>query len=135
MAYTPTVWETGDIITAEKLNKAEEGIAAASVGELPIVYIDFTQAADAKVYFTEAEQAILDANYALHQMNFIYKAKTFYYQTDSADVYLLPIQIGEATDGKPRFGFQNPQSMHVSASLETSITKDSTGWYGSQYID
>ena len=30
MAYTPTVWATGDIITAEKLNKAENGIAAAS---------------------------------------------------------------------------------------------------------
>lgn len=30
MAYIPTVWATGDVITAEKLNKAEEGIAAAS---------------------------------------------------------------------------------------------------------
>lgn len=30
MAYVPTVWETGDIITAEKLNKAEGGIAAAT---------------------------------------------------------------------------------------------------------
>ena len=29
MAYTPTVWETGDVITAEKLNKAEQGIADA----------------------------------------------------------------------------------------------------------
>lgn len=27
--YTPTVWRTGDIITAEKLNKIEEGIANA----------------------------------------------------------------------------------------------------------
>ena len=37
MAYTPTVWETGDVITAVKLNKAENGIAAASVAELPSV--------------------------------------------------------------------------------------------------
>ena len=29
MAYTPTVWQTGDVITAEKLNKAEQGIAGA----------------------------------------------------------------------------------------------------------
>lgn len=38
MAYTPTVWATGDVITAAKLNKAEEGIAAASgvVGVFPI---------------------------------------------------------------------------------------------------
>lgn len=28
--YTPTVWQTGDVITAEKLNKIENGIAGAS---------------------------------------------------------------------------------------------------------
>lgn len=35
MIYTPTVWQTGDIITAEKLNKAEQGIEANS----NIVYV------------------------------------------------------------------------------------------------
>lgn len=30
MSYTPTNWQTGDVITAEKLNHAEEGIATAS---------------------------------------------------------------------------------------------------------
>lgn len=29
MAYTPTEWETGDVITAEKLNKIEAGIGDA----------------------------------------------------------------------------------------------------------
>lgn len=28
MAYTPTEWETGDVITAEKLNNIEDGIVA-----------------------------------------------------------------------------------------------------------
>ena len=28
MAYIPTEWETGDVITAEKLNKLENGVAA-----------------------------------------------------------------------------------------------------------
>jgi len=28
MSYTPTVWQDGDLITAEKLNKIEQGIAA-----------------------------------------------------------------------------------------------------------
>ena len=27
MAYTPTNWKTGDVITAEKLNNMESGIA------------------------------------------------------------------------------------------------------------
>lgn len=31
MSYTPTTWETGDTITAEKLNNMEQGIAGASV--------------------------------------------------------------------------------------------------------
>ncbi len=38
MAYTPTVWATGDIITAEKLNKAEQGIADASEYVVPMTY-------------------------------------------------------------------------------------------------
>lgn len=32
MSYTPTLWTTGDVITATKLNKIEEGIASAGGG-------------------------------------------------------------------------------------------------------
>lgn len=38
MAYTPTVWETGDVITAEKLNKAEQGIADAGAYIIPLTW-------------------------------------------------------------------------------------------------
>jgi hypothetical protein len=34
MSYTPTTWQTGDTITAEKLNNMESGIAAANEGEI-----------------------------------------------------------------------------------------------------
>ena len=37
MAYTPTVWETGNVVTAEKLNKMEGGIEDANEKELPSV--------------------------------------------------------------------------------------------------
>ena len=52
MAYTPTQWETGDIITAEKLNKAEEGIAANSTLTVTVTmesgaYVADTEYADA----------------------------------------------------------------------------------------
>lgn len=30
MSYTKTTWETGDVITAEKLNKMEDGIESAA---------------------------------------------------------------------------------------------------------
>lgn len=32
MSYTPTEWATGDVVTAEKLNKIENGIASAGGG-------------------------------------------------------------------------------------------------------
>lgn len=32
MAYTPTNWQCGDVVTAEALNKIEQGIASASGG-------------------------------------------------------------------------------------------------------
>lgn len=44
MAYTPTVWATGDIITAEKLNKIENGIenVSGSIYAVTITNIDYT---------------------------------------------------------------------------------------------
>lgn len=32
MSYAPTQWNTGDVVTAEKLNKLEQGVAAAGGG-------------------------------------------------------------------------------------------------------
>lgn len=32
MAYTPKVWQCGDTISAEELNRMEEGISSASGG-------------------------------------------------------------------------------------------------------
>lgn len=32
MAYTPTQWQDGDLITAEKMNKLEQGVANEQVG-------------------------------------------------------------------------------------------------------
>jgi len=36
MSYTPTVWQDGDVITAEKLNKLENGIE--SVGPVKVIF-------------------------------------------------------------------------------------------------
>lgn len=33
MSYVPTLWETGDTVTAEKLNKVETEVASLSTGE------------------------------------------------------------------------------------------------------
>lgn len=46
MSYTPTNWATGDVITAEKLNKLEQGVASAGGGGALIVTIDENNALD-----------------------------------------------------------------------------------------
>ena len=40
MSYTPTEWSCGDVVTAEALNKLEQGIAQADGGyeEFPVVF-------------------------------------------------------------------------------------------------
>ncbi len=41
MAYTPTVWQAGDTITAAKLNKIEEGLAAGADAGAFIINISY----------------------------------------------------------------------------------------------
>lgn len=43
MSYTPTVWETGDTVTAEKLNKVETEVASLSTVEPLWVDITLTE--------------------------------------------------------------------------------------------
>lgn len=38
MAYTPTDWRCGDVVTAEALNKMEQGIANAGGGQEPLIF-------------------------------------------------------------------------------------------------
>lgn len=42
MAYEPTVWATGDVVTSQKLNKLEEGVANSGGGlsNLPVIKLD-----------------------------------------------------------------------------------------------
>ena len=52
MSYTPTTWATGDVITAEKLNNMENGIANAGSGTSAgnAVVFEFTAAQDPESY-------------------------------------------------------------------------------------
>lgn len=40
MTYNKTIWKSGDVVTSEKLNKLENGVAEAG-GGLPIIFIAF----------------------------------------------------------------------------------------------
>ena len=60
MSYTPTVWNTGDVITAEKLNHAEEGIKNA----FSTYVVNFTlNSDDYSVTCDKTYQEIDDATY------------------------------------------------------------------------
>lgn len=74
MAYTPTEWNCGDTITAEKMNKIEQGIADSGGGTEPLFIYEtedkFTFVADAEtgdvntyhylnVTLSEVKQAVL----------------------------------------------------------------------------
>lgn len=89
MAYTPTVWATGDVITAEKLNKAEEGIAAAGPVMIPAEYdavtfkitlsasYDDLKALEGQLvcaYFTDAASA-----YRVMVLNALFERESTYY--------------------------------------------------------
>ena len=37
MSYTPTEWKSGDVVTSQKLNKLEEGVANAGGGGLLLI--------------------------------------------------------------------------------------------------
>lgn len=64
MSYTPTVWNTGDTITAEKLNKLENGVA--SGGGIFIVPVTATIPDDnpysTDVAFADVQNAAINGN-------------------------------------------------------------------------
>lgn len=59
MAYTPTEWQTGDVVTAEKLNKLEEGVLAASGGKL---FVETEYVTDIGEDHDNGFKTIMDAN-------------------------------------------------------------------------
>ena len=103
MAYTPTVWETGDVITAVKLNKAENGIAAAT----DIVYIPVTVGNDGyetEFAFADALALVGSKQMVIHidasaseaaadQVHYFY----YFYQMDGAKLYFAGIVLDDVS--------------------------------------
>lgn len=91
MAYIPTVWAPGDVIAAEKLNKAEEGIAANSEN---VVYIDLVYNSTSQKY--ETDYQLSDALAALDEEKILifrdsssYEGVTaYYYVCEHSSTYI-----------------------------------------------
>ena len=58
MSYTKTTWKTGDVITAEKLNKIEDQVAAneeaISQGGTNLITVTYTYDSETALYTTQA---------------------------------------------------------------------------------
>lgn len=75
MAYTPTEWKCGDVITAEALNKLEGGVAEAieccsgGSNELLVVNVTYDEATDRLV----ADKTYMEIYYSIaNNMNVIF---------------------------------------------------------------
>lgn len=68
MAYTKTTWQTGDIITAEKLNNMEDGIGSVLIVQMTTsdgttTFVADTDAADIITALQNGIVVILSAHY------------------------------------------------------------------------
>lgn len=61
MSYTPTNWQSGDIVTSEKLNKLENGVAGAG----GVVLVVNTTTDDDKITLNKTWKQIYDADFAV----------------------------------------------------------------------
>lgn len=64
MAYTPTTWNTGDDVTATKLNKLENGVANAGSGGSAVVQLSTTGYATTSHCYGHIVYGIYDAQYS-----------------------------------------------------------------------
>ena len=86
MSYTPTNWQTGDTVTAEKLNKMETGIANASIdGRLVTMEVNGDTIVDVDATASEVRSEVLNGK------NVIIKLVNYTNHTTMAFLYLYQI--------------------------------------------
>lgn len=94
MSYTPNTWQTGDIVTADKLNHIENGIAGAGGGGVLVVSLTLE---DNVLTMNKTWQEIWDAAPAVLFMDAAEEDKTVYMMYEQyvdQGVYLLDIGAG-----------------------------------------
>lgn len=99
MSYEPTTWDTGDVITAEKMNHLEQGVA--SGGSVATVCVNFNGggiAGSVFLYVTHAEYNSTLGNYSIESPMSDYYGSSPY----SARFY-VPVPLPPSGDGFKAF--------------------------------
>lgn len=105
MAYEPTVWKSGDLVTANKLNKLEQGVANSG----GIMVVHNTSLLDGAITFDKTWQEIYDAlstgsvvilSYVspVHAQNVIINTALFDDDSNLYKVYAVGIDTEYSTD-------------------------------------
>lgn len=104
MSYTPTEWKNGDTITAEKLNKIEEGIEGASGVLIVTEIIDVER----QVVLNKTWQEIYDA---------VFSGKQVFMQNSSDGIELIPLSKIYYLDSSSQYGvgFSNTNQYDTSS--------------------
>ena len=105
MSYTPTEWASGDIVTSEKLNKLEQGVAGGGVLVVGATGED-------EIALDKTWKQIYDADFAVivieddgkyyHQISDIYEDDGNYIvRTPSSMTFIANSENGYPTTGTP----------------------------------
>lgn len=123
MSYTPTNWQTGDIITAEKLNKLENGVAG---GGSDVFEVNFTVEVN---WETEPESYIATSNKTYAEIDaannenkkIIAWMRYIDFDFDSDGANNLAIGYRKTDDDDANFVFYFVDDTNVGATARTNI--------------
>lgn len=103
MAYTPTNWQTGDVITAEKLNKLEGGVADSFAPFIVNVSFDpDTQEYSTDKTYAEVYSALENKNvfYIIHgDRGLVISCTVAFVDNGGTDDYIYIITVDSVTEG------------------------------------
>lgn len=109
MTYTPTEWQTGDIVTAEKLNNLENGVLSASGGGVECVTVTKGNLADGEetVYDCTTDKTFAELAEAYESGKFLVCKYTEGYEYDQSYtvIPLSYVSVNQETHKPSTFHF------------------------------
>lgn len=124
MSYIKQTWETGDIITAEKLNNMEDGIAGGAGGVMNVTTTDDGAQLVMNKTFAEIKAAYLVGTTIICTMVFSTE-----YGTETTNALVTGVYEYENN------GQTDARKVHVTQNVVTEFTADSDDGYPYWYYD